>query len=51
MLGVQNSLPVTNSVKFGQREHCNYDNCNHNYDYDDSDTFSQEDIESERDAN
>ena len=50
MLGVQNSLPVTNSVKFGQREHYNYDNYNHNYDYDDSDTFSQEDIESERDA-
>lgn len=52
MLGIQNSLPVNNSVKFGHRESYDYNN-RQDYYYDtpaDEDSFSQENIESERDA-
>lgn len=52
MLGIQNSLPVNNSVKFGHRESYDY-NYRQDYSYDapaEEDSFSQENIESERDA-
>lgn len=52
MLGIQNSLPVNNSVKFGHRESYDY-NHHQDYSYDtpaEADSYSQENIESERDA-
>lgn len=52
MLGIQNSLPINNSVKFGHRESYDY-NSHQDYSYDapaEEDSFSQENIEAERDA-